>query len=112
MPRGGPRANSGGWRPGAGRKPKELTDKQISKVCADAGISPLEYLLSLVTDGEQPVDVRMRAAGMALPYCHGKKGEEPAQKPAEPADVAEAAMGGRYAPRRVRGFGVVDGDRS
>jgi len=113
MPRGGPRANSGGWRPGSGGQPKALRQKTIDKVVTEAGISPLEYLLSLVADDQQPMEVRMRAAGMALPYCHGKKGDEPAQPKSAPvaaAEVAEVAMGGRYAPRQVRGFAVVNGD--
>lgn len=112
MPRGGPRANSGGWRPGAGAKPRQLKAAQVAKAATQASVTPLEYLLSLVADEGQPLDVRMRAAGMALPYCHGKKGEDAGKhKPADPAEVAETAMGGRYAPRRVRDFKVVDGGR-
>lgn len=112
MPRGGPRANSGGWRPGAGAKPRQLEAAQVAKAATQANVTPLEYLLSLVADEGQPLDVRMRAAGMALPYCHGKKGEDAGrQKVADPAETAETALGGRYAPRRVRGFGVVEGGK-
>lgn len=86
MPRGGPRANSGGWRPGAGRRPKALVSKEVAQAASEKMMSPLEYLLSLVADVDQPHDIRMRAAGMALPYVHPK---------------AEAAEGGKKAQREA-----------
>jgi hypothetical protein len=40
---------------------------------AQAGaLLPLDYLLALLNDATQPVEVRMRAAGLALPYCHAR----------------------------------------
>jgi hypothetical protein len=54
---------------------------------AQAGaLLPLDYLLSVMSDPGQPVEVRMRAAGLALPYCHAK----PPPMSAKDAREAEA----------------------
>jgi hypothetical protein len=51
-----------------------------------AELLPLDFLLSVMNDATQPVEVRMRAAGLALPYCHAK----PAPMSAKAAREVEA----------------------
>ena len=61
----------GGYRPGAGRPIGSKTARMPEAGPVD-GETPLAFLLELMTDEAQPVEVRMRAAGLALPYCHAK----------------------------------------
>lgn len=63
----------GGFRPGAGR-PQGCAGSAAKMVAGadDVGLSPLAFLLSVMRDPTASPDVRMRAAGLALPYCHVK----------------------------------------
>lgn len=65
---------NGGARPGAGRKPGSVTKKtrEIANKAAEAGITPLEYMLEVMRDDENPMDVRFEAAKAAAPYIHPK----------------------------------------
>lgn len=62
----------GGLRPGAGRKPgvPTLKTQEISSRAFDSGISPLEYMLSVMRDDLAPPSVRLDAAKSAAPYMH------------------------------------------
>lgn len=71
----------GGKRPGAGRKKGSLTQKtrEIAEQAADAGITPLEYMLQIMrapSDHEDPKvqgareAMRFEAAKAAAPYIH------------------------------------------
>ena len=60
-------------------------------------------------DSEAPIEVKVRAM-QALVAAEAKQAT-PDKKPANPAETAETALGGRYAPRRVRGFVVVEGGK-
>lgn len=62
--------SQGGYKPGAGR-PKGSRTARLPTPSAPSA-SPLEFLLAVMRDETQPVEVRMRAAGLALPYCHAK----------------------------------------
>jgi hypothetical protein len=65
----------GGFRPGAGRPKGAKTARLPTFATAEAQggqMSPLDYLLSVMNDAAQPVEVRMRAAGLALPYYHAR----------------------------------------
>ncbi|MFN6953777.1 MAG: hypothetical protein ACK4PG_03165 [Acetobacteraceae bacterium] len=62
----------GGFRPGSGRPKGSKTARLPRPGTTAAGASPLAYLLAVMRDEAQPVEVRMRAAGLALPYCHAK----------------------------------------
>lgn len=68
---GGPRENSGGARPGAGRPPKEPqkpaepTDKR----------DPLEFLLDVMQGKLEPSPDQLKAAIAATQYLHTKKGD-------------------------------------
>lgn len=64
----------GGARNGAGRKkgqPTKLNEK-ARKVALATGITPLDYMLSILRDDEQPRELRFEAAKAAAPYVHAK----------------------------------------
>lgn len=64
----------GGKRPGAGRKPgarNKTTEKQ-RKAIAESGLTPLDYMLTVLRDENNPLDVRLDAANKAAPYVHAK----------------------------------------
>lgn len=87
--RGGPRANSGGARPGAGRKPK--APEPVATTAAD----PKAFLLALMQDVTADQRVRMDAAKSLMPFCHSKIGE--GGKKDERQKAAHAAAAGKYA---------------
>ena len=105
----------GGYRPGAGR-PKGAVKLPGAPASASTGTPPMEplaYLLAVMNDEAWPVEVRLRATGMALPYTHTRPAP-PSAKDKRQA-TAEAATGTGwddlllspaelYAPRKVRGF--------
>lgn len=64
----------GGARPGAGRK-KNGSNKLTAEAAAKAseGLSPLDYLLSVVRDIGADEARRIDAAKAAAPYCHPKR---------------------------------------
>ena len=63
----------GGARPGAGRKPggrNKMTQEAIAK--GTDGLSPLDYLLSVMRDAGADEAKRIDAAKAAAPYVHPK----------------------------------------
>lgn len=62
----------GGKRPGAGRKPGSLDKfkEETAAAVAASGITPLEYMLSILRDTSQDQEHRIDAAKSAAPYCH------------------------------------------
>lgn len=66
----------GGSRPGAGRKagaPNKANAEREAAVKA-SGLTPLDYMLSVMRDTEQTAPVRLDAAKSAAPYVHPKLG--------------------------------------
>ena len=64
----------GGSRLGAGRK-KGIPNKrtaEVVKAVEDSGITPLDYLLSVMRDISNEQRERLNAASMAAPYVHAK----------------------------------------
>ena len=56
-------------------KPKGTLTKrtrEIAERCAAEGITPLEYLLSVLRDERQSLEVRLDAAKAAAPYMHSR----------------------------------------
>lgn len=94
---GGPRANSGGARPGAGRKPapKVMLDIPVPVADSLAHKDPMVFLMALMNDLEADIKVRADAAKALLPFIHGKKGE--GGKKDEQLDAAKKAGKGRFA---------------
>lgn len=67
-------AQRGGKRPGAGRKkgtPNKATQAQ-RKAVQEAGITPLDYLLSVMRDETADQALRIDCAHKAAPYVHPK----------------------------------------
>jgi phage terminase small subunit len=93
----------GGARPGSGRKPtRPKPETAVAEVDKDgfktdptwpfgrqrleepapppakpdlSALTPLDYLLQVMRDGEEDKARRMQAASLAAPYVHAKKGE-------------------------------------
>lgn len=65
-------AERGGKRPGAGRKPGAITKRTQEATAAilASGLTPLDYLLSVMRDEQKLPDVRLDAAKAAAPYVH------------------------------------------
>lgn len=102
MPRGGPRPGSGGARPGAGR-PRKLPPSDTPRPHFASGRDFALWVLN-APDAVAPMDYKLRAM-QALLALEGK-----APAPEKPAPAAQPP-GDLYAPRKVKGFGVVDGGR-
>ena len=64
----------GGARKNAGRKPGAATTKtrEIADKACEAGITPLEYILSVMRDETTEPRERLSAAVAAAPYMHAK----------------------------------------
>jgi hypothetical protein len=71
----------GGWRPGSGRKKGSKNRhsaasvkryREIAAEARDAGLTPLNYMLSIVRDETAPEHRRDEMAYRAAPYCHPK----------------------------------------
>lgn len=89
--RGGPRANSGGARPGAGR-PK-------TKPFVTAERDPLEFLLDVMQGEIEPSPSQLKAAISAAAYTHAKVGEGGKKEKAQ--ERAEETAQGKFAPIRA-----------
>lgn len=109
MPRGGARPGAG--RPKGGHKivaaPVQAPPADVAPSVRPKFESGREFALWVLNAGdhETPMEVKVRAM-QALVMLEGKAPAEAAKKTA-PEDEA----GGLYAPRKVRGFGVVNGGR-
>lgn len=64
----------GGVRAGAGRKKGSPNKKtaETQEAVAASGVTPLEYMLSIMRDDGQDEQRRLAAANMAAPYVHAK----------------------------------------
>lgn len=64
----------GGKRPGAGRKagsPNKATAER-QKAIEESGLTPLEYMLTIMRDEAMTPESRFEAAKAAAPYVHPK----------------------------------------
>lgn len=64
----------GGKRPGAGRKagaPNKATAAR-QKAVTESGLTPLDYMLSIMRDEQMTTESRFEAAKAAAPYVHPK----------------------------------------
>lgn len=64
----------GGARPGSGRKPgtkNRRTVEQVEAVIA-SGLTPLDFMLSVMRDVKEDKGRRIEAAKSAAPYCHAR----------------------------------------
>ncbi len=107
----------GGYRPGSGRPPGSKTARLPAPPTAESGaMNPLAYLLAVMNNAAEPTEVRMRAAGMALPFVHPKPAPPTAKDRRQAmAETAEAGtdwesllnpnLPDLYRPRRVKPYG-------
>jgi hypothetical protein len=59
--------------PNLGRQKGSQNKKTVGMIMAQRdGISPLEFLLSVMDDEKQELPIRMDAAKSASPYCHAR----------------------------------------
>lgn len=64
----------GGSRPGAGRKsgsPNKATQEQRDAVAA-SGLTPLEFMLTILRDEDESMENRCWAAEKAAPFVHAR----------------------------------------
>lgn len=64
----------GGARPGAGRPPGAQNKKTVeqAEAVAASGLTPLDYMLSILRDNNQTQEARMDAAKASAPYSHAR----------------------------------------
>lgn len=64
----------GGKRAGAGRPAGAVTKRtrEAAEKAAASGLTPLEYMLEVLRDSNEPAERRMWAAEKAAPYVHAK----------------------------------------
>lgn len=64
----------GGARPGAGRKKGAITrrTREVAEAALEAGLTPLDYMLSILRDEAKPEAMRFEAAKAAAPFVHAK----------------------------------------
>src|SRR6266496_5882082 len=68
----GQRANPRGRPKGARGKLYELTEKQRTEMAERHGITPLDFLMSIMRDESARIGERLEAAKLAAPYLHRK----------------------------------------
>lgn len=97
---------SGGFRPGAGRPkgakaPKAKVIKvapDIKKAARKSGMTPLDYMLTVMNDNEAESDRRDRMAIAAAPYVHEKPGDKAlGKKEQAQADAERVVSSGKFA---------------
>jgi hypothetical protein len=87
----------GGRREGAGRKPGSVAkiDHEARQKAHATGLTPLDYLLSVVRDESEHKRERLDAAKAAAPYCHARLSATelsgPNKGPIETKEVSEEA---------------------
>lgn len=97
----------GGARPGAGRPRKEAGSVPAVKNEAAAnrprkslgGLTPLEYMLSVMNDDDQEPTRRDRMAMAAAPYVHARASDVTPGKKEQKQEAAEKVAAGKFAPR-------------
>ena len=67
-------SSHGGPRRGAGRKAGVVTRKtrEVAEKAAESGLTPLDYMLSVLRNEDADPKERMNAAVSAAPYVHAK----------------------------------------
>ena len=65
---------AGGKRPGSGRPKgsRNVKTQEQAKAIKESGLTPLDYMLSVMRDEGNELGVRLDAANKAAPYVHSK----------------------------------------
>jgi hypothetical protein len=87
-------AQHGGKRQGAGRKPGVATKKtrEVAERAATEGITPLEYILSVMRNPANEPAQRLDAAKAAAPYIHPRLTPVAAEAPKAEESQAPAPV--------------------
>lgn len=96
----------GGYRPGAGRpkgsgkKAITVTERpeEVAALAKTAGMTPLEYMLTVMCDAGADPHRRDRMAVAAAPFFHPRMAERERGKKDRDADKAKEAAG-KFVPR-------------
>jgi len=93
----------GGYRPGAGRpkgalspvaEAREKAPADIKRAARKSGMNPLDYMLTVMNDGEADDARRDRMAIAAAPFVHARPGEAAKGKKEAADDAARSAGSG------------------
>jgi hypothetical protein len=65
---------AGGKRPGSGRPKgsRNVKTQEQAKAIKESGLTPLDYMLSVMRNDANELGVRLDAANKAAPYVHSK----------------------------------------
>lgn len=96
MARGGYRPNSGPIR--GTKYKKRLLKSDIGSAAENEGLSPLAYMLKIMNNPKEDIELRARMAVAAAPYCHARAGES--GKKEEKENRAKAASNGKFSPSK------------
>lgn len=80
-----------------GELDKANLGSQASEAEALADLMPLDFFLGILRNPSEDKELRIRAATLAAPFCHARKGEG-AGKKQDKEDRAKAASKGKFAP--------------
>jgi hypothetical protein len=99
MPRGGFRANAG--RPRGGKKAKAApitVPSDVKTAARKSGMTPLDYMLTVMNDDAAAMERRDRMAIAAAPFVHSKaEGEQEGKKAQRQANAEAASSAGKFA---------------
>jgi hypothetical protein len=78
-----------GWQPGTSGNPNgrpkgarnKRTEKIFSRLEARGDLDPADLLSSIVTNQQEPKELRIQAAGLLMPYKYSKMGTTPVPVP-------------------------------
>lgn len=102
MARGGARPGSGPAKGVKYGKRNETTPEAIALSASKLGMTPLDYMLSVMNDPKADDVRRDRMAQAAAPFVHAKPGDALKGKKEQQQEAAEEiAASGKFAPRRA-----------
>lgn len=105
-------STKGGYRPNAGRKPKDPNAPKVTRPVSETAImkagsnlktggrkyaTALDFLMDVVNNDDLDIRTRLSAATVAVPYQHAKLTEKEVGKKEAKADRAQAATGAALA---------------
>lgn len=94
MPRGGPRPGAG--RPKGSKNKKAVkSDPKPKSKAKNKSLMPLDYMLDIMRDEDEPKDRRDKMAYWLLPYLYPKADKKTGKKE-EREERAKAASTGRF----------------
>jgi hypothetical protein len=94
MPRGSkPGERRGGRQRGTPNKKTALRNAAIAAAASNPDITPLDFLLGVMKDPNMSSELRIKAAQVAAPLVHAKRGTARSNDPAASAKLIDGACG-------------------